>query len=63
MDAVMTKSRTRLRFDVGAQVRVRRAGVIGVITALDSSPTALGEYWHTFSPNAVREESQAATLN
>jgi hypothetical protein len=41
------KGRTPLRFDVGAQVRVKNPGVNGVVTALDASPTTLGEYWHT----------------
>ncbi len=42
-----TKPKTRLRFDVGASVRVKRPGINGVVTALDVSPTSLGEYWHT----------------
>jgi hypothetical protein len=35
------------RFAVGARVRVKMPGVIGVVTQLDDKPTALGEYWHT----------------
>lgn len=41
------KPKQRQRFDVGASVRVKNPGVNGVITQLDSSPTAMGEYWHT----------------
>jgi hypothetical protein len=41
------KAKQRQRFDVGASVRVKMPGVNGVITQLDASPTAGGEYWHT----------------
>jgi len=41
------KGKQRQRFDVGASVRVKMPGVNGVITQLDSSPTVMGEYWHT----------------
>jgi hypothetical protein len=42
-----TKTQRRNRFAVGAHVRVKMPGVDGVVTQLDSDPTALGEYWHT----------------
>lgn len=41
------KPSPKKRFAVGAEVRVRLPGVNGVITQLDTSPTVLGEYWHT----------------
>jgi len=41
------KAKRRQRFAVGACVRVKNPGVNGVVTQLDSSPTVMGEYWHT----------------
>jgi hypothetical protein len=43
------KAKKKQRFDVGASVRVKNPGVNGVVVQLDSTPTALGEYWHTIS--------------
>jgi predicted nucleotide-binding protein len=37
----------RKRFAIGAQVRVKRPGVNGVVTQFDETPSALAEYWHT----------------
>jgi hypothetical protein len=41
------KAKQRQRFDAGVSVRVKNPGVNGVVTQLDSSPTGMGEYWHT----------------
>lgn len=41
------KAKQLQRFDIGAGVRVKHPGVNGVITQMDSSPTVMGEYWHT----------------
>ncbi len=47
MSARQFRGEPKKRFAVGAEVRVRLPGVNGIITKLDTSPTVLGEYWHT----------------
>jgi len=42
-----TKASSKRRFAVDAEVRVKLPGVNGIITQLDTSPTVMGEYWHT----------------
>ena len=42
------------RFAVGAEVRVSRPGMNGVVTQVNDEPTVLGEYWHS-----VRTEKRA----
>lgn len=49
MSAKQFKTSPKRRFAVGAEVRVKLPGVNGVVTQLDSSPTVLGQYWHTVS--------------
>lgn len=44
---MVAKTPKRQRFAVGAQVRVMRPGVNGLVVRLDDRTTALGEYWHT----------------
>jgi hypothetical protein len=41
------QSSPKNRFAVGAEVWVKRPGINGTVTHLDSAPTALGQYWHT----------------
>jgi pyrimidine deaminase RibD-like protein/heat shock protein HspQ len=41
------KAQSKRRFAVGAEVRVKLPGVNGIVTQLDTSPTVMGEYWHT----------------
>ena len=36
----------KLRFEVGAEVRIKMPGVNGVVTHMDDAPTVMGEYWH-----------------
>lgn len=49
MTSRKVKASPRRRFAVGAEVRVKLPGLNGIITQLDSSPTVLGQYWHTVS--------------
>jgi len=44
--SAMKRQPPKKRFAVGAEVRVIRPGVNGVVTQLDDEPAALGEYWH-----------------
>jgi hypothetical protein len=37
---------SKKRFAVGANVRVVTPGVNGIVTQVDDSPAAMGEYWH-----------------
>ena len=47
MSAKKFKALPKKRFGVGAEVRVKLPGLNGIVTQMDSSPTVLGEYWHT----------------
>lgn len=41
------KPTPKKRFAVGAEVRIKMPGVNGVVTQFDTTPTVMGEYWHT----------------
>ncbi|MGC1782717.1 MAG: deaminase [Acidobacteriaceae bacterium] len=47
MSVSHSKASPKKRFAIGAEVRVKLPGVNGTITQMDTSPTVMGEYWHT----------------
>jgi len=51
------------RFAVGAQVRVNRPGMNGVVTQVDDQPSVLGEYWHRISTEHRARKEPGSNLD